>query len=193
MALSRVASVAALVAALALAPNGADAASMRLVGSIGSSLAASGDPGSGGPALSITSLWEFDPGFEAGLMVFVDDIGNSVGGLVDPNDPSLALGAVQNVERLSYGAAWRVDATRLGSAWEPFASLTMGYYRVQRDRLGVVSRAESATGASLGIGLRRLIGPSASLGLSARYHQLTNDDLEHYMQVTLDGSVRIGN
>jgi len=193
MSTRRLPRVVALAVAVVLAHAGAaHAVPARLVAGLGSTFASVGDPGDGGPALSLSALWAFDPGFEAGVMVFADDLGNAIGVLVDPNDATVALGAAQEAQRWSFGAAWRIDVSGSESAWAPYASATLGYYRVQRDRLGVVTSAESANGVSFGAGLRRMLGGGAALGLSLRFHQLSGDHAERYMQATLDGSVRWG-
>jgi len=170
----------------------AEAIESKITLSVGSTFAAAGDPGDGGPSVSLSALWPFHPGFEAGVMFFAEDVGHGVGTLRDPNDPSLMLGAVQTIQRISFGGAWRFDAAMHGNAWTPFVSATYGYYRVQSDRLGIVSNAHSASGAGLGLGVRRELASFMDLGLSARYHQLSSDELERYVQLSIDTSVRWG-
>jgi hypothetical protein len=119
-------------------------------------------------------------------MVFADDLGTRLGRLVDPNNGT-DLGAVAEVHRYAFGGAWRFDVPF--GAWAGFTPRAIGswgYYRIQEDRVGVVTSAISATGWSLGGALSHHLSPSISIGASAHYHGLQDERQNHYVSASVD-------
>jgi hypothetical protein len=160
---------------------------------VGSTTMVDGDPGEGGMSLSLSTMWETDTPFEVGLMVFADDCGTDMGRLHDMHDGS-DLGTVENLHRFAYGGAWRVDAPlpALPGRFAPFASASWGAYRVQDDVRGEPSGAITATGFSVGAGVRHAFLPSSSIGASGRWHRVQRGPSAGWLDVSLDWQTRWG-
>jgi hypothetical protein len=174
---------AALVALLAAS---AAHAGPRFEVGLGATLASSDGPKQEGASAALSALWDFPPMLEFGPMLFADDLGTTIGRLLDPND-GVDLGAVALTHRYTFGGAWRVDVPLIRrETWRGQVGATWGYYRIQDDRLGIVQRAISATGWSLGAGLSRAVRPTMSFGLSVRWHQLLEDRQDHYVRASVD-------
>jgi len=182
-----------VVAILAVALGASPAAALpppELSLTAGGAFGVSSPPDEGGASLSLGAMWAFDAPFSFGPMLFADDLGARIGRLKDPNDGT-DLGATEDAHRFAFGGAWRFDAglPSLGS-WEPFASAAYGIYRIQDDRLGVTQGALTTAGASIGAGIRRPLPGWGALGVSVRYHQLTNELVRHYVSAGVDWSWR---
>ncbi len=137
----------ALLALALLAPQ-ARAASPELTAAVGSSLAVSGDPGSGGFAGTLGLLWPVEGRLAFGAALFVDDLGTGLGPLADPNTGT-PLGTVATLHRWAFGGEWRGEATlhrnrRTRWLW----GAGFGYARQERDTRGLVSSAVSSALAS---------------------------------------------
>ena len=178
--LATLAAAAALVVAAAAAH--ADA---RIVLGVGGTGGSSDGPKRPGVAGSLSVLWTRGP-LEFGPMLFADDLGSRIGRLTDPNDGT-DLGTTATTHRYTYGGAWRVDVP-VGSwmKWQGRVGTTWGYYRVQDDRVGIVERAISALGLSIGAGVSHRLFPSTGIGASVRYHNLLDTRQDHYVSATVD-------
>jgi len=174
-----------MIAAL-LAPGlPAVAHAQRVVLGLGSTAATDHGKQRSGLAVSLGARWGYGH-VEFGPSLFADDLGSSVGRLIDPNDHS-DLGTVQTGHRLTFGGDWRLEApfaTTLGWTWR--GQGTWGYYRLQDDRFGIVERAVSATGWSLGLGVSHHFTRATAIGISGRYHEVGDEAQDHYVSATVD-------
>jgi opacity protein-like surface antigen len=182
---------AAALAALALPATIARAGWMPdWTATAGATTAISGVPDEGGFAMSVSPMWPVHGPVSFGVMIFADDMGAEIGQMLDPNDGT-DLGAVAEKNTWVTGAAWRLDG-EWGSitSWMPFASGTLGWYRVIDDHDGTVSRALSSVGFSLGGGVRFPLSERQALGASVRYNRLLNDRIGRYVTLSMDWSYR---
>jgi hypothetical protein len=141
-----------------------------------------------GPGFSAwgAALWPVEPWIRTGFMAHVDDQGTSLGSLQDPNDGT-DLGTVPTEHRMVYGAAWRADFPfTVGGKWRGLTGASLGYYRVQDDRVGVIQEAFSATGASVSLGMMFGSRGGSDFGMSFRFHRVFDERLENYGSLTLD-------
>lgn len=178
-----------LVAALAAAPAAAFQPP-AMSGTIGRTLAVTGEPDDGGWSLALGATWPIEERLRFGLGVFADDMGAGFGRLSDPNDGT-DLGIVPERHRATLGAAWRLDAEfapRRG--WAPFASGTWGAYRIADDFRGQGAGAVGATGFSLGAGVRRPLAGRVAFGASVRYHRLFDDRVGRWVTAGVDWAWR---
>ena len=183
----RAARLVSVAAAVALAACAAGAAAQpRVALGVGGTGASSDGPKQTGTCASLAALWGFGSHLELGPMLFADDLGSRIGRLRDPHDGS-DLGAVAELHRYAYGGAWRADVPLTTVAgWRARLGATWGYYRIQDDRVGVVERAISAVGGSLGAGLSHAFLATLAIGVSARYHHLFETRQDHYASATVD-------
>lgn len=177
----------AACAALALVAGSAQAMQLPDVSvGAGSSALVNGDPSGGGLSASMSAMWDADSPWSFGLMVFADDMGTDLAQFRDVNDGS-DRGTYEARHRFAYGAAWRVDAALpMRGRWSPYASATWGAYRLQDDTRGDVLAATSATGMSLGAGVRHAALTRGTLGLSARWHRLQRGPSNGWLSAELD-------
>jgi hypothetical protein len=172
--------------ALALASLAAPASAVPrpdLVVSAGSTLAASGQPRGGGPAVALACLWPFEERYRMGVVFFGDDLGRRSGRLLDPNDGT-DLGATETAHRDVYGGGWRMDAIagRPGG-WDPFATATWGIYREERDQQGFPIESRSAVGLGIGAGLALPLTERHGAALTVRAHRLTGGSSTAYVTI----------
>lgn len=141
----------------------------------GGSFATTGTPDGGGLASSLGVSWAVGERAGFGLRVFADDAGTLEGRLSDPNDGT-DLGSTAVSHRWSYGAAWRGDVKlHERSRWSSGVTGDWGYWRIEDDVRGRLTRASSALGLSLGGKLTRQVGPGNTAGVALRYHRLFTD------------------
>jgi hypothetical protein len=158
----------------------------RVVAGAGLTALSSDGPKTSGLATAVAVLWSHGEHLELGPVFFADDLGTKVGRLVDPNDGT-DLGSVAEIHRIAFGGAWRFDVPfGTVAGFTPRAIGTWGYYRIQEDRVGVVTSAISATGWSLGGGLSRRLSHAIGIGMSAHYHGLQDERQNHYVSATVD-------
>lgn len=181
--------LAALGLALAVSPAHAGWPP-EMTGSVGHTLAITGQPDEGGFSIAVGALWPVQGPVRFGVSGFADDMGARLGRLSDPNDGA-DLGTVSLDHRMTLGGAWRLDAdfpARHG--WAPFASGTWGVYRVADDSRGKSLGSVGTTGFSLGAGVRRPLAGRFSFGASVRYHRLFNDRAGRFVAAGVDWAWR---
>jgi hypothetical protein len=183
----------ALVVAAAIASSPAYALQRPEISiTAGRAAVVSGEPGDGGLAMSLSATWAIDAPLRAGFILHADDCGTDMGRLRDQRS-NADLGAVAALHRFAYGAGWRVDAMLPAAGrWTPFASATLGVYRVQDDVRGAVVTATTATGFSLGGGVRRDIAGFGALGVSARWNRVQRGPSGGWLSAGLDWQARRG-
>jgi hypothetical protein len=155
---------------------------------VGGTFGASDAPGEGGLSAALSAMWSFEGPLAFGPMLFADDLGTRLVRIRDVNDGT-DLGTAAVDHAMTFGAAWRLDAARRRGAWRPFGSATWGAYRFQGDQVGLKNRALTATGASVGAGVRWVPGrgeAATGVGLSIRHHMVFDERFGDYTSVGVD-------
>ena len=185
---SRIAPIlAASAVALALGQSPAAAIAWRpeVVVGVGRTFGVEGEPGDGGPSLSLSLMWRLEEHFRAGVMGFADDLGDQIDRLTGPAGED--LGPAPGVHRAAAGALWRMDALVPGRGYvTPVFSATWGFYRVEDDVLGDTQRSVNAAGFGLGAGVMRTFNPRHSATLLVRFQQLSHGSTERYLSANLE-------
>ena len=123
----------------------------ELVVGAGWTMAANGEPGTGGAAATVAAQWPFAARWSFGGAIFAQDMGTQVSTLYDPNTGE-PLGEVATTHRWTYGLEWRAETTLRESGpmrWQGNGGF--GYARQERDERGMVNDAVSGITASIGI------------------------------------------
>jgi opacity protein-like surface antigen len=160
-----------------------------VVAGIGGTGAVRGTPNNGGASLALSLLWPLEDHFDAGLMTFVDDLGQTTGRLVvDGTD----LGPVAERHRQAVGVAWRIEGRLYGKHYEPSAALTWGVYRSTDDVRGSRLGSRTSAGFGLGAGLARRLSDRHAAGLFVRYQQLSRGATHGYLSAAFEWRWRTG-
>lgn len=179
---------AASIAFTAVSPASAGLAP-ELVAGIGSTGAVAGDPGGGGATVALSFLWPLEDRFRAGVMGFVDDLGQRADRLVAGGKD---LGPVPSLHRQAAGVAWRVEGALRGRRYEPFACLTWGLYHATDDVIGARVSSRTSAGLGAGLGIARRLSERHSAGLSLRYQKLTRGVSDQYLSAAFEWRWRAG-
>jgi hypothetical protein len=154
------------------------------------------DADKGGVAVSGAALWDLQTALASrfGVAAYATDQGSVTGPVFDRNDPTVNLGTGELFHRAIYGVAWRGDVYPWGArGLRPLLSGSWGYYRLSGDRLGHQFSAESATGASLGLGLKVPL-PAArhAAVIAVTYHRVVSDVTSRYVTIQVSDLIRRG-
>lgn len=181
--------VLALALACVAAPAGASLMP-EVVAALGGTGAVQGKPGGGGASLALSLLWPLEDHFQAGVMVFADDLGEESSRLIAPGGAD--LGPIQALHRQTSGAAWRIEGALRGKRYEPFGAMTWGLYRSTDDITGHRVGGRTAAGLGVGAGILRHFSNRHSAGLSVRYQHLTRGATDGYLSAAFEWRWRIG-
>jgi hypothetical protein len=175
-----------LVIALAVP---AASAGPETVAAIGATGAVRGTPNNGGASVALSFLWPLEDHFDAGLMTFIDDLGQTTGRLVvDGTD----LGPIAERHRQAIGVAWRLQGHIDGKHYEPSAAITWGVYRASDDVRGTRLGTRTAAGFGLGAGVTRRLSDRNAAGVFARYQQLSRGATHGYLSAAFEWHWRPG-
>lgn len=179
-----------LAASIAVAPRPAVAGLVpEMVAGIGSTGAVAGEPGGGGATVALSFLWPLEDRFRAGVMGFVDDLGQRADRLIAGGKD---LGPVPSLHRQASGLAWRIEGAMSGRRYEPFACLTWGLYHATDDVIGARVSSRTSVGLGAGLGMYRKLSDRHAAGLSLRYQKLTRGVSDQYVSAAFEWRWRVG-